>query len=106
MTNSTSRNNGTDDGLPLCGLDGTNPLGFRAALGVLRLLSLGTENDVKMSWKRLDGTWRPILSGLNTTAEDLGSVLKAAFSKLDVSVWSLDENLPFAASRLRQEVPV
>lgn len=47
------------DELVLSGFDGTNPLGYLAALGTLRVLSEHGA-DVKLGWRLLDA-WRPFL---------------------------------------------
>ena len=50
------------DGLPLRGLDGANPLGFLAALGLLRVLGEACGPvDLRMSWVPSGGTWAPVL---------------------------------------------
>ncbi|MEQ1564473.1 MAG: hypothetical protein ABMA64_02460 [Myxococcota bacterium] len=43
----------------LTGLDGSNPLGFFAALGMLRWLRGGLAPDARLSFR--DGTWRAVL---------------------------------------------
>lgn len=91
----------TQDGLLLPGLDGTNPLGFLAAMGVLRVLSL-QKHDVKLSWQLSGGTWRPELFGVRVPLPELGAELHAAIRKLDHSAWSIDKKLPFEARVLRQ----
>jgi CRISPR-associated endonuclease/helicase Cas3 len=54
----------TDAGLSLPGLDGSNPLGFLAALGVLRTLSDNSElKSVRMKWVPAGGTWIPAIHG-------------------------------------------
>jgi len=47
------------DEIVLRGLDGTNPLGYLAALGVLRVLS-ERGHDARLGW-RLRDAWRPVL---------------------------------------------
>jgi hypothetical protein len=61
----------------LSGIDGSNPLGYLAALGVLRLLS-HSNPDVRMRWVR-DGAWRPEISGPDYLDESAicGELLKA-----------------------------
>ncbi|MGB8535759.1 MAG: hypothetical protein WCD57_05050 [Acidobacteriaceae bacterium] len=49
-------------------LDGSNPLGFLAMLGALRLLTYD-DNEVRVGWRRLDGVWRPQLQGSSLTEE-------------------------------------
>jgi hypothetical protein len=86
----------------LHGLDGTNPLGFLAALGAFRAFAV-SKPDLTMRWESSDGTWRPAFSGLDLPADQVGSKLLDSLHKLDQSVWSLDKKLPFAGERLRSE---
>lgn len=94
-------NHPTDGGLLLPGLDGTNPLGFLAALGVLRVLTL-QKHGVKLSWQLSSGTWRPELFGVRVSLPELGAELHSGIRNLDHSVWSIDKKLPFEARVLRQ----
>lgn len=50
------------DGLLLAGLDGSNPLGFLAAVGTLRIVS-DSSARICMGWKRTPSGWRPVLNG-------------------------------------------
>lgn len=51
-----------DGGVPLTGLDGSNLLGFLAALGTLRTLALADPDDEwEMKWDTPHGGWIPIL---------------------------------------------
>jgi hypothetical protein len=93
----------TQDGLLLPGLDGTNPLGFLAAMGVLRVLSL-QKHGVKLSWQLSGGTWRAKLFGVRVPLPDLGAELHAAIRKLDQSAWSIDKKLPFEANKFRRVI--
>lgn len=58
----------------LSGLDGTDPLGFMAALGALEATSR-TIPSVRLAWRQ-EGNWRPVLTGIGT-AEELVSLLTA-----------------------------
>jgi CRISPR-associated endonuclease/helicase Cas3 len=49
------------DGLLLPGLDGSNPLGFLAAMGVLRLTHEFGAGPVSMKWTPAAGTWVPTI---------------------------------------------
>lgn len=62
-----------NDVLHLDGIDGSNPLGFLAALGTLRTLSLSVEiRRVRMRWSLRGGAWRPLLiTEPNLSKEDL-----------------------------------
>ncbi|HBJ38735.1 MAG TPA: hypothetical protein DDZ51_29085 [Planctomycetaceae bacterium] len=58
--------------LRLPGLDGTNPLGFLAALGLFRILSSDPQSDrVRMRWVSFGGTWVPELTGGQLTPQAL-----------------------------------
>ncbi|MEX2671899.1 MAG: hypothetical protein WD294_07300 [Phycisphaeraceae bacterium] len=70
------------DGLPLGGLDGTNPLGFLAALGVLQTLdSTSGSGAIRMKWQPAHGTWTPVLIGSTFSQESLLDVLDNALAK-------------------------
>ena len=75
--------------LDLPGLDGSNPLGFLAALGVLRTLSEShASTTVKMSW-RVTGAWVP------TVTTDAPCTEASLLETLDATL-SADESLePF-----------
>jgi len=66
MTHKLVHANDAECGLPLPGLDGTNPLGFLAALGTLQILAaVHGEPKVSMSWKNCSFTWNPVLHGVD-----------------------------------------
>lgn len=51
------------EGLLLCGLDGSNPLAFLAALGTLRVANLvWARRGVRLSWVQHAGAWSPKIS--------------------------------------------
>ena len=102
MSDNSNADSAPQGDVVLSGLDGTNPLGFLAALGAFRLLAR-TNPTLKMLWIRSDGTWRPALRGSGLTVDQLGDKLFASLTSLDKSVWSLDKKLPFAGNRLRSE---
>ncbi len=53
----------TSRGFELGGLDGTNPLGFLAALGTLVVAARGGASGARLRWKR-GYRWVPVLDGL------------------------------------------
>jgi len=57
----------------LTGLDGSNPLGFLAGLGVLEALA-GRGSPARLSWHNKGG-WRAVVLGLGTSLEDLVTLL-------------------------------
>jgi hypothetical protein len=75
MTNQTSH---TPQGLILPGLDGSNPLGFLASLGLLRLLDPST----CMKWTPAGGTWIPCLSSCDGQLLDEDSLLDTLDTRL------------------------
>jgi hypothetical protein len=64
----------------LCGMDGANPLGFLAALGVLRVLArTAAESKVCLSWRLHQGAWRPCLgTEFQSTEQQLTHQIAAA----------------------------
>lgn len=89
-----------NDELLLPGLDGTNPLGFLAALGVLQLVT-SESPTAQLVWKPARGTWRPCLLGVDNTCERLGERLHELVQRQDRSAWEIDKKLPFEAEKLR-----
>lgn len=71
--------NSCEDTLLLPGLDGANPLGFLAALGLLcQLRSSFPSEGVQMRWTSYSGTWVPLLkaqSGTQLAEENLLATL-------------------------------
>jgi hypothetical protein len=68
------------DEVLLAGLDGTNPLGFLAALGTLRLLSDSNRTaTVKLAWKVNDCLWVPSIQGFG---QDNKGVARAVAEQL------------------------
>jgi hypothetical protein len=65
--------------MELKGLDGTNPLGFLAALGTLIVARAAGEPAARLRWRRIR-TWTPVLEGL--TAADQGQLCELLTSNL------------------------
>jgi hypothetical protein len=78
--------------IELTGLDGANPLGYLAALGTLRALSMAwPDKKVRMRWVA-NGAWQPVLvANIEFDGEELVRVLYATLSKMSnhpaVSRW-------------------
>ncbi|MCB1021461.1 MAG: CRISPR-associated endonuclease Cas3'', partial [Acidobacteria bacterium] len=74
-----------DGGIPLTGLDGANPLGYLAALGVATTLGGAGFERVRLRWAR-SATWVPVLSGVgNMSPESLSATLAEALQGATVS---------------------
>lgn len=74
-----------NEGLLLPGLDGTNPLGFLAALGVLQTLTAARNPcKVTLSWSSDQGVWNPVIHGIcqdrKSVSESLAKQLKCPFT--------------------------
>lgn len=93
----------SNEGLLLPGLDGANPLGFLAALGVLRILTLRRYGP-KLRWVQSGNTWRPSLLGLSSSLAEFECELHAGLTSLDNSVWSIHNKLPFEANIFRKYI--
>ncbi len=82
----------------LKGLDGTNPLGFLAAVGTLRTSATAwSDNKVKMRWTVKGGSWRPALvfENLDMSQDHYLDVLNSELKKkLSHSAFGFAENLP------------
>lgn len=75
--------NDSTSALLLNGLDGSNPLGFLAAIGTLRIATEANSSaNWRMSWKEQDGYWSPVLLGDRTlTADSLIELLMLALTE-------------------------
>jgi len=69
----------------LLGIDGSNPLGFLAALGVLRTLDTARPSSVFMNWAHIEGAWRPVIQINDTLATDNETLLDLLTDLLVVS---------------------
>lgn len=91
------------EGLILRGLDGSNPLGFLAALGTLRLLSVrSVRRNLRMSWSIINSVWRPMLD-LHVSEETCIEMLQASVADAPMFPWAIDKKLPFKGETLRSE---
>jgi hypothetical protein len=79
-------------------LDGRNPLGFLAALGLLRVLSTGDVKPLKLSFSRDSAValLRSPLASIDDVVEKLQSLV---FQNPDAAVVGLDQRFPTPAGR-------
>jgi hypothetical protein len=90
-------------GLPLVGLDGSNPLAFLASLGALRSLSSAWPGrQVRMSWSSA-GPRRPVLHTHDavTPPEVVSALLGQLKTMEDHPAWSLGPDLGVAPGQFR-----
>ena len=100
-------------GLLLSGLDGSNPLGFLAAVGTLRILGDALGNSIRLGWRSTQGSWRPLLAGCGGDKHEvcgkvLDSLKHASMTVFDIGKESKNNKeynkFPFPADRLVQEL--
>ena len=77
-------NSSKDEGIELPALNGDNPLGFLAALGVAAVLHQTGEKEIRLSWKR-NVSWTPSLQGFAGNKDDLVTNLASALKGRTVS---------------------
>ncbi len=89
----------------LSGLDGSNLLGYLAALGTLRVLSMGQDGaEVRMGWSQ-SGAWTPVVQHSTTpTADGLLKVLEKRVCGGDSlnPAWSIGSDLTLRTGEFRQ----
>jgi CRISPR-associated endonuclease/helicase Cas3 len=72
-----------NSGLLLIGLDGSNPLGFLAALGLLRvLISAFGPRQLRMKWSPSVGTWVPAIHSSSHPSLDQDALLDVLCERL------------------------
>ena len=93
-------------GLLLNGLDGSNPLGFLAAVGVLRTAAEANSSvDWRVRWGLREGTWSPALVGDATLAKnDLLDLLLPALKKMKGHpAFAFADDLTLSCAEFRRE---
>ncbi|MBX2813528.1 MAG: hypothetical protein KTR25_17055 [Myxococcales bacterium] len=78
----------------LKGIDGSDPLGFFASLGVLRVLDehLGNERSPRLSWQN-QGSWVPTIQGV----EDKDTIIETVIA--DLQSWKKERSITFAYTK-------
>jgi hypothetical protein len=86
----------------LTGIEGSNPLGFLAALGSSVLLA-SDQPSLKLSWTQRESTWRPVLHGVSIGRESLAAHLASSLAGSEASdiVYGLDKKLPYELTKFR-----
>lgn len=81
------------DGVILGGLDGSNPLGFLAAVGAVSVLHRA-QPDVRIAWTRRGDGWRPEISGCGTTEDDFLHNLMGTLANAPLTAFDFDSRMP------------
>ncbi|MBL1263957.1 type I-G CRISPR-associated protein, Cas3-extension family [Methylomicrobium sp. RS1] len=84
-----------NDFLKLKGLDGSNPLGFLAALGTL-VVSARLFSNVRLSWMPISGALRPALWNCGNDKYVFVESLNQELANMPMTVFEIDKKLPFA----------
>lgn len=79
-----------------CGIDGANPLGFLAAVGVAQVIN-SCCSSIRLSWCVDKGAWRPSLWGFSGNGSELLQNLYRALSEASPYPFEIDKKLPFSA---------
>ena len=80
---------GNDQGLLLSGLDGSNPLGFLAAVGTLCVLDDVFAGSVRLGWRRACGSWRPWLAGCGGDEQEVCEAMLQALKNAPTGVFDI-----------------
>ena len=97
-----------DPALLLSGLDGTNPLGFLAAVGALRTVSLvQPEADWRMKWLVHEGAWAPALLATPPASPDkLVDLLCTALRRESMPEFGFSKNLNIKPEQFKAQAEI
>ena len=95
--------------LVLRGLDGSNPLGFMAAVGLLQVLDDSTEcaDPVRLGWTVTQAGWRPLLAGC-VSEDEVCAAVEAVLHAASTAIFDIGKiqrgkkqsnKFPFTAER-------
>lgn len=90
--------NESTPGLLLNGLDGSNPLGFLAAIGTA-VVSQDVFPEIRLGWEQTEGGWRPSLAGCGDDEQEFAEKLSEALQDASMTVFDVDKKMPFDADR-------
>ena len=102
---------GGDRGLLLSGLDGSNPLGFLAAVGTLHVLDDAGAGSGRLGWRNVHGSWRPLITGCGDDKREFCDAVLRALKNAPAAVFDIGKEsrngkefnkFPFAHDRFVQ----
>lgn len=104
-------------GLLLSGLDGSNPLGFLAAVGTLCILDDAFAGSVRLGWRSVHGSWSPWLAGCGDDERVVCEAVLQALKNAPTAVFDIgretrkekgkdkeSNKFPFARDRFVREI--
>ena len=95
--------NGSTSGLLLNGLDGSNPLGFLAAIGTAVVLQ-NVFPEIRLGWEQTEGGWRPFLAGCGDDEQEFSEKLAEALKDASMTVFDVDNRMPFDAEKFSRKL--
>ena len=100
-----------DQGLLLSGLDGSNPLGFLAAVGTLHILGDAGADSGRLGWRNVQGSWKPLIAGCGDDEKEFCDAVLQALKSAPMTVFDIGKErrngkefnkFPFAHDRFVQ----
>lgn len=89
---------GKDNGLLLGGLDGSNPLGFLASVGVA-VVAQERYPGLRVSWRDTGRGWRPSLLECGDDEREFSDRVLESLKSTPTTVFDLDKKMPFDAGK-------
>lgn len=90
-------------GLLLNGLDGSNPLGFLAAVGTAVVLQ-DVFPEMYLGWQQAEGGWRPFLVGCDDDEQKFSQKLLETQQNSSMAAFDIDNRLPFDAEKFSRKL--
>lgn len=94
--------NDSNHGLLLNGLDGSNPLGFLAAIGAAVVLK--DVPEVCLGWKQVEGSWKPSLGGCDDDEQGFSQELLEMLQNASMAAFDINNRMPFDAELFSQKL--
>ena len=89
---------GEDNGLMLWGLDGSNPLGFLASVGVA-VVAQEHYPGLRIGWRDTGRGWRPSLLECGDDQREFSDRILESLKSAPTTVFDLDKKMPFDAGK-------
>lgn len=80
---------GDGRGLLLNGLDGSNPLGFLAAVGTLHVLGDACAGSGRLGWRNVHGSWKPLITGCGDDEREFCDAVLRALKNASAAVFDI-----------------
>ncbi|RJP47108.1 MAG: hypothetical protein C4548_01615 [Desulfobacteraceae bacterium] len=87
--------------LVLKGIDGSNPLGFLAAIGAA-VTARSFSPSISVGWRKDYDAWRPFFLGYEDNETAFAKAVKAALFATSGKPFEIEKKLPFPLKRLRE----